>query len=108
MIFGDSLSWQRGVAFIRGINIYGSRRISQGKMLELCKSIEHENLRIIGIVKTDNIVFDKRDIHYSTVSSRLEKALSNYFKERVCVTSRGMKTIRLLKQFERRQHEIRG
>jgi uncharacterized protein (DUF1697 family) len=90
------LSWQRGVAFVRGINIYGSKRASQKKMLQLCKSIEDENLRIIKVVKTDNIVFEKGKIHYAEVSLRLEKILSDYFKERVYVTSRSMRTIKLL------------
>ncbi len=80
--------------------MYKSKRITQKKMLKLCKSIEDENLRIIGIVKTDNIIFEKRDIHYATVSSRLEKVLSDYFKERVCVTSRSTKTIELLTRFK--------
>lgn len=91
-----SLSWQKGVAFIRGINIFGSKRISKKEMLNLCKKIEDENLRIIGIFKTDNIVFEKRRIHYANVSSRLEKILLDYFKEKVYVTSRSMRTIKLL------------
>ena len=96
-----ALSWQRGVALIRGINVYKSRRISQKKMLELCKSIEDDNLRIIKVVKTDNIVFEKRNIHYATVTSKLEKVLSEYFKEKVYATSRSTKTIKLLTRFER-------
>ena len=92
----DSLSWQRGIAFVRGVNIYGAKRISQKKMLQLCKSIENEDLRIIKVVKTDNIVFEKRKIHYAEVSSRLEKLLSDYFKEKVYVTSRSVRTIKLL------------
>ncbi|MGC8935694.1 MAG: DUF1697 domain-containing protein [Thermoproteota archaeon] len=90
------MSWQKGVAFVRGLNIYGSKRISQKEMLQLCKSIEDENLRIIKVVKTDNIVFEKRKIHYAEVSLRLEKILSDYFKEKVHVTSRSMRTIKLL------------
>jgi uncharacterized protein (DUF1697 family) len=93
---GISLSWQRGLAFIRSINIYKAKRISQKKMLELCKRIEDEDLRIIRVVKTDNVVFEKRKIHYAEVSSRLEKILSDYFKEKVYVTSRSVRTIKLL------------
>jgi len=92
----NRLGWQRGIAFIRGINVYRNKRISQDKMLGLCKRIEDEDLRIIRIVKTDNIVFEKRKIHYAEVSSRLEKVLSDYFKERVYVTSRSIRTIKLL------------
>lgn len=66
------------------------------KMLELCKNVEDENLRIIKIFRCDNIVFEKRKIHYATVSTRLERALSNYFKQRIYVTSRSERTIKLL------------
>ena len=97
------MSWQMGVAFIRGINIYGSKRISQNKMLELCESVENEDLRVIKVVKTDNIILEKRKMHYAAVSSRLERVLSDYFGESICVTSRSMKTIRLLTQHSRRQ-----
>ena len=90
------MSWQRGIAFVRGINIYGSKRVSQKKMLELCKSIEDENLKIIKVVKTDNIVFEKRRMHYAAVSSRLEKVLSDYFEAKIYVTSRSLRTVSLL------------
>jgi uncharacterized protein (DUF1697 family) len=88
--------WQKGVVFIRGINIYKSKRISKKKMLKLCKSIEDENLKIIKIVKTDNIIFEKRKIRYAEISLRIEKVLSDYFNEKVYATSRSMKTIKLL------------
>jgi len=96
----DSSKWQKGVAFVRGINIYKTRRISQKEMLNLCKSIEDENLKIIKVVKTDNIIFEKRKIHYAEVSLRLEKVLSDYFKEKIYVTSRSLKTIRLLTKID--------
>lgn len=94
------MGWRRGVAFVKGINIYGSRRISQEKMLELCRRVEDENLRIVKVVKTDNIIFEKRGIHYADVSSRLEKVLSGYFKEKIHVTSRSMKTLKLLAEMD--------
>jgi uncharacterized protein (DUF1697 family) len=90
------LSWQRGVAFVRGINVFGRRRISKREMLNICRGVEDENLRIVGIFRADNIVFEKRQIHYGNVSSRLEKVLSDYFKENVYVTFRSMRTIKLL------------
>jgi uncharacterized protein (DUF1697 family) len=65
-------------------------------MLKLCKSIEDENLKIIKIVKTDNIIFEKRKIRYAEISLRIEKVLSDYFNEKVYATSRSMKTIKLL------------
>ncbi|HDN05752.1 hypothetical protein DRO45_00605 [Candidatus Bathyarchaeota archaeon] len=90
------MEWQRGVAFIRGINVYASKRITQKRMLEICRGIEDENVRIVRIVKTDNLIFEKRKVHYATVSSRLEKVLSRHFGKPVYVTSRSMRTIQLL------------
>lgn len=90
------MEWQRGVAFIRGINVYKSKRISQKRMLKLCKSAEDENVKIVKIVKTDNVIFEKRAVHYATVSSRLEKVLSKHFGKPVYVTSRSMRTIQLV------------
>jgi uncharacterized protein (DUF1697 family) len=98
----NALGWQMGVAFIRGINIYGNKRISRNKILELCRSIEDEDLRIIKVVKTDNVIFEKREMHYGAVSSRLERVLSNYFGKPIYVTSRSMKTIGLLTRHSRR------
>ncbi len=86
-------NWKEGVAFVRGINIYKNDRITQERMLELCKKVESENLKIVKIVRTDNIIFRKRGIHYATVGSKLEKTLSAYFGKPIYVTTRSMKTI---------------
>ncbi len=82
--------WKEGVAFIRGVNFYKNTRITQEKMLELCKKVEDNNLKILQIVKTDNIIFKKKGIHYATVGSKLEKVLSAYFKKPIYVTTRSM------------------
>lgn len=90
-------NWEEGVAFIRGINMYKNARISQKKMLDLCKKIENHDLKIIKIVKVDNIIFKKKGILYATVGSKLEKVLSAYFGKTIYITTRSMKTIRALK-----------
>ncbi len=90
--------WKEGVAFVRGINIYGNFRITKEKMLDLCKKIENRHIKIIKIVGTDNIIFKKKDIHYATVGAKLEKVLSSHFKKPIYVTTRSMKTIRSLLQ----------
>jgi uncharacterized protein (DUF1697 family) len=90
-------SWKKGVAFVRGLNIYKNSRITKAKMLELCKKIEDENIKILRIVKTDNIIFKKRGIHYAKVGSKLEKVLSKYFGKPIHVTTRSMKTIKCLR-----------
>ncbi len=88
--------WKRGVAFVRGINFYKNLRITKEEMLKLCRKVEDDNLRIIKIVKTDNIIFEKRNMHYATVGQLLEKILSEHFGKPVYVTTRSMRTIKSL------------
>lgn len=88
--------WEEGIAFVRGINIFKNARITQKKMLELCKKVENQNLKILRIVNVDNIIFKKSGVHYATVGSKLEKILSPYFGRRIYVTTRSIKTIRSL------------
>ena len=85
--------WDEGVAFVRGINIYKNARITQKKMLEICKKVESRNLKILRIFKTDNVIFKKSGTHYATVGSKLEKVLSSYFGKKIYVTTRSMETI---------------
>ncbi|MEM2902811.1 MAG: hypothetical protein QXO32_08825 [Candidatus Bathyarchaeia archaeon] len=59
-------------------------------------------MRVLGIVKTNNIIFEKEGIHYAGVSKRLEKALSKHFKEKVYVKSSNVRTIKLLEKFGER------
>ena len=89
--------WKRGIAFVRGINFYRNLRITKDEMLKLCRKVEDDNLRIIKIVKTDNIIFEKRNMHYATVGQRLEKILSEHFGKPVYVTTRSMRTIKSLR-----------
>lgn len=99
-MFGEKIlnrHWDEGVAFVRGINMYQNSRITQNEMLELCKQAEGRNLKILKIYKTDNIFFKKKDMHYATVGSKLEKILSSYFGKPIYVTTRSMKTISFLK-----------
>ena len=85
-----------GVAFIKGINFYKNNRIAKEQMLELCRSIENDDLKILRVVRTDNILFKKRNMHYATVSKKLELILSKHFQKPIHVTSRSMRTIRRL------------
>lgn len=85
------------MAFVRGLNIYKSARITKEKMMELCKKVESSNLKILNIIKTDNIVFKKKGIHYAFVGSKLEKVLSAYFKRPVYVTTRSISVVKALK-----------
>lgn len=89
--------WEEGVAFVRGINVYKKARTTQKQMLELCRRVDNHNIKILKIVKTDNVIFKKKGLYYATVGSKLENILSAYFGEPIYVTTRSMKTIRSLK-----------
>jgi uncharacterized protein (DUF1697 family) len=87
------MRWQKGVAFIRGINMYGSNSITQDEMIGLCKSIENNQVKILGVFKLDNIIFQKRGIHYASVGGMLERVLSKHFKRAIHVTARSVRTL---------------
>lgn len=88
--------WDKGVAFVRGINMYGKHRITKREMMELCRKVENENLKILKIFKTDNIVFKKKNMHYAKVGSEIERVLSSHFGSKIYVTTRSVKTIERL------------
>ena len=88
------MNWQKGIAFIHGINMFSTNRISKEKMFSLCKKIENKDIKILNIIKTDNILFEKKDMHYAQVASLIEKVLSNYFNKKIFVTTRSLATIK--------------
>jgi len=88
------MNWQKGIAFIRGINMFSTNRINKEKMFDLCKKIENKDIKILKIIKTDNIIFKKKNIHYAKVGSLIEKILSDYFNKKIFVTTRSLATIK--------------
>ena len=46
------MEWSEGVAFVKGINFYANNRITQARMLDLCRSIESDDLKIVRISKS--------------------------------------------------------
>lgn len=96
----DESEWKRGVAFVRGINMFDNARITKEEMRELCERIEGDDLEIEGVYRADNIIFRKRDIHYATVGQRLEEVLSEHFSRKIPVTCRSMRTVRGLEEFD--------
>jgi len=85
--------WKTGVAFVKGINMFSCRRLSKEEMLLFCRKIEGDKIKIVDVVGADNIIFMKKDIHYATVGRKLEEVLSKHFNEKVCVTTRSMRTM---------------
>jgi len=90
------MNWQKGIAFIHGINMFSSNRINKEEMFGLCKKIENKDINILRIIKTDNIIFKKKNIHYATVGGLIEKILSDYFNKKMVVTTRSLATIKVI------------
>lgn len=85
--------WQLGVAFVRGLNIYGRNRITQRRLMRALKELEGDDLQILRIVKTNDVIFKKNGIHYSTAGSRIERKLKEVLKKDIYVTTRSIKTL---------------
>ncbi len=41
--------------------MYKARRITKQEILKICKSIQDENLKILGVVKSDNMLFKRKE-----------------------------------------------
>jgi len=84
-----------GIAFIRGIGMFGKRNYSKQKILSCLKKVENENLKIVGMYGNDNILFLKsNNIHYATVGRKIENFLEKCFNERFYVTTRSLRTVK--------------
>jgi uncharacterized protein (DUF1697 family) len=93
---------KRGVAFIRGISMFGSKNYTKEDISDCLMCIENKNMKIIGMYGNDNVIFEKNDeIQYATVGSKIEQCLAKTFNTDFSVTTRSLKTINhLLYNFE--------
>jgi len=89
-----------GVAFIRGINMFGSKNYTKEEILYCLRDIK--NMKIIGMYGIDNVIFEKNDeIQYATVGSKIGQCLAKTFNIDFSFTTRSLKTIyRLTDNFE--------
>lgn len=99
--------WKLGVAFIRGLNIYGKNRITQRQLMRALKHLEGDDLRFLKIVKTDDVVFQKNGIHYATVGTRMERKLKEVFGKRIYVTTRSLKTLEKVQNASDKMMQVR-
>lgn len=84
-----------GIAFIRGIGMFGKRNYTAKSILSCLKKIENRNIKIVGIYNNDNILFLKSDnIHYATVGKKIEESLEKCFNEKFYVTTRALNTVK--------------
>ncbi len=75
------------------MNFFSSMRATQDEILTLLKRAESEDLKIIGAYREDNIIFEKRNMHFATVGKVFEDILSNHFGKKIYVTTRSLKTV---------------
>ena len=88
--------WKLAIVFIRGLNMYKGSRITKSQILKLLKQIESKDLKLIEAVKADNILFLKRNIHYASITAKVERVLTKYFNYKVYATARSARTLRTL------------
>ena len=81
---------ERGVAFIRGIGMFGNRNYTREEIAECLEGI---GINIVGLYGNDNIVFEKEGMHYASAGKLIERCLEKRFKEKFYVTTRSMGTV---------------
>ena len=93
---------KRGVGFIRGISMFGSKNYKKEDISGCLRYIENKNMKIIGMYGNDNAIFEKNDgIKYATVGSKIEQCLAKTFNTDFSVATRSLKKINhLLNNFE--------
>jgi uncharacterized protein (DUF1697 family) len=91
-----------GIAFIRGINMFGQNRITIDEMQYLLSEIEDAHLRIVDLYRADNIIFEKTGIHYAEVGLRIQIILQKRFGKEIMVTTRSINTVKgLMKKLDK-------
>ena len=88
---------KRGIAFIRGISMFGNKNYTKKEIFNCVKQIEDKKIRIIGMYGNDNIIFDKADnLHFASVGTKIERCLTKHFDTDFSVTTRSLQTIKHL------------
>ena len=85
--------WKLGVAFVRGLNVYGKNRITQRELMRILKAIEGDNLKFVKIVNTDDIIFETNEVDFTHVGSKIERTLKKKLGKQILVTTRSFSTI---------------
>jgi uncharacterized protein (DUF1697 family) len=85
---------ERGVAFIRGIGMFGRNNYKKEEILECLDGIK--SFKIVGMYGNDNIIFEKEGMHYASAGKIIENALERKFGKKFYVTTRSMSTIKTI------------
>ncbi len=84
---------KKGIAFIRGIGMFGSKNYTKEEIIKCMDEIE--GVTVVGMYGNDNIVFGKEEgMHYASVGKLIEQRLEKKFNEKFFVTTRSMSTIK--------------
>ncbi|GEM_PF-986057 len=84
----------RGVAFIRGIGMFGRNNYRKEEILECLDQIK--SFRIVGMYGNDNVIFEKEGMHYASAGKAIEDALERKFGKKFYVTTRSISTIKAI------------
>ena len=88
-----------GIAFIKGLNMFGNRNIDEKQVRKALSKIEARHssqVKFVGVYGQHNdiIVFKKLGVQYATVGSWIELELKKILNEDVHVTTRSMKVVK--------------
>jgi hypothetical protein len=115
---GKNVNARTGIAFIRGIGMYGKKNYTKIQIFDALKKAETDSIFFIGMYGNDNVVFkilnrgkaintEKNEkcttanVHmYATAGTLIEKTLRKKFGGRFYVTTRSFGTVdRVIKKF---------
>ncbi len=82
---------ERGIAFIRGMSMFGSKNYTKEEILGCLR--DTESFRIVGMYGNDNIIFEKEGMLYASAGKIIEDALEKKFGKKFYVTTRSMGTV---------------
>ncbi len=90
---------KQGIAFIRGISMFGKNNYIKEDIFDCLKQIENDDIKIIEMFGNDNVIFEKNsNIHFATVGTKIEKCLTRCFDNKFSVTTRSSTTVERIVQ----------
>jgi len=86
--------WKLGVAFIRGLNVYGKNRITKRTVRRDLRALEDDNLQFLNVINTDTVIFRTQNKDLTSVGNQIERRLKKEIGKKVYVTTRSPSTIK--------------
>ncbi len=97
-----------GIAFLKGVRMFGQNNISGSGLRAILREIESKhsnNVKFLGIygVHSDIVVFKKQGVHYATIGQWIETGIKQKFGLEIPVTTRSLQTIKkVVERFKER------